>query len=192
VPVGLRSPVAAAWWQAHPAKTRGRIFSVDELTTSVAGEAGGVKDYGLLVASTPNNVVLFQLYSDVPSTQTFERFIYREQNAVEDRTFELNFSILKRKRLRLPFTEFALRHLSSAYGVSMPPPITCVDHPSACCDFNSVTAIQARRQAETRLTIALANDSLSRLTETLNTSPHSFAEDRTDKMYAGRGELIQH
>ena len=77
VPVGLRSPGMAAWRQAHPGKTYGQIFSVDELTTSVASEAGGVKDYGLLVASTPGNRVLFQLYSEMPSNQTFERFLYK-------------------------------------------------------------------------------------------------------------------
>ena len=77
MPVGLRSPGMAAWRQAHPGKTYGQIFSVDELTTSVASEAGGVKDYGLLVASTPGNRILFQLYSEMPSKQTFERFLYK-------------------------------------------------------------------------------------------------------------------
>lgn len=77
MPVGLRSPDTAAWWQAHPGKTYGQRFSVDELTTSVATEAGGVRDYGLLVASTPGNHVLFQLYSEMPSKQTFERFLYK-------------------------------------------------------------------------------------------------------------------
>ena len=75
VPVGLRSPGLAARRQAHPGKLDGQIFSVDELTTSVASEAGGVKIYRLLVASSPGNRVLFQLYSETPSKQTFERFI---------------------------------------------------------------------------------------------------------------------
>ncbi len=77
VPVGLWSPGKTTWRQAHPGQVYGQIYFVGELTTSVTSDPGGVKDYGLLVASTPRNRALFQLYSEVPSKQTFERFIYK-------------------------------------------------------------------------------------------------------------------
>jgi transposase len=77
VPVRLRWSGLAIWQRAHPGRINGPIFSIHELTTSHVNEAGRVQDYWLLMASTRRNSILFQLYSDAPSVQTFERFIYK-------------------------------------------------------------------------------------------------------------------
>lgn len=77
VPVGLRSRGLAAWRRAHPGTEYGQIFSLDELTTSAASAAGGAKDYWLLVAATPRNRVLFQLYAEMPDRQTYQKFMQK-------------------------------------------------------------------------------------------------------------------
>jgi transposase len=122
VPVGLRSSGIAVWQRAHPGRIDGPIFSVGELTTSHVNEAGRVRDYWLLIASTRRNSILFQLYSDAPSERAFERFIYKLMPQTAASTTLVLSSSSPRYRQAI---EFALELSQERSGT--PPAAKCRD-----------------------------------------------------------------
>jgi transposase len=76
VPVVMRSPQKMIWWQAHRGKVPTQTYFFDERDVSRTSLfSNAMKRAVFLAAATPRNRVLFQLYSDPPSKQTFETFL---------------------------------------------------------------------------------------------------------------------